>query len=56
MLSIPTASRVRMAVALGLPPDTPRMDIVRHAAQRMKHAAPIPPREIPTGPVMWLHL
>jgi UbiD family decarboxylase len=52
VLSIPTASRVRMAIALGLPPDTSRMDIVRHAAQRMRHAAPIPPQEVATGPVM----
>jgi UbiD family decarboxylase len=52
VLSIPTASRVRMAIALGLPPDTPKMEIVRHAAQRMKHAPPIPPKEVATGPVM----
>jgi UbiD family decarboxylase len=52
VLSIPTASRMRMAIALGLPPDTPKMEIVRHAAQRMKHAPPIPPKEIATGPVM----
>ncbi len=44
VLSIPTASRVRMAIALGLPPDTPKMEIVRHAAQRIKHAPPIPPQ------------
>src|SRR6478752_957543 len=52
VLSIPTASRRRMAIALGLPPDTPKMEIVRYAAQRMKHATPIPPKEVPTGPVM----
>jgi 4-hydroxy-3-polyprenylbenzoate decarboxylase len=52
VLSIPTASRMRMAVALGLPPDTPRMDIVKHAAQRMKNAPPIPPKAVETGPVM----
>jgi UbiD family decarboxylase len=52
VLSIPTASRVRMAIALGLPPDTPKMEIVRHAARRIKQAAPIPPREVDTGPVM----
>src|SRR5882672_9118087 len=50
VLSIPTASR--MAIALGLPPDTPKMEIVRHAAQRIKHAPPIPPKEVETGPVM----
>ena len=52
VLSIPTASRRRMAIALGLPTDTPKMEIVRHAATRIKHAAPIPPKEVETGPVM----
>jgi 4-hydroxy-3-polyprenylbenzoate decarboxylase len=52
VLSIPTASRMRMAIALGLSPDTPKMEIVRHAAQRIKHAPPIPPKEVETGPVM----
>jgi UbiD family decarboxylase len=52
VLSLPTGSRVRMAIALGLPPDTPKMEIVRHAAKRIKHAAPIPPREVESGPVM----
>ena len=36
VLSIPTASRRRMALALGLPPDTSKMDIVKYAARRMK--------------------
>jgi 4-hydroxy-3-polyprenylbenzoate decarboxylase len=52
VLSIPTASRVRMALALGLPPDTPKMEIVKYAANRLKHAKPIPPQEVETGPVM----
>jgi UbiD family decarboxylase len=52
VLSIPTASRRRMAIALGLDPDTPKMDIVKFAARRMKHATPIPPVEVRTGPVM----
>src|SRR5262245_40305834 len=52
VLSIPTASRRRMAIALGLPIDSPRMEIVRHAAQRIKHAPPIPPQEVASGPVM----
>ena len=42
VLIIPTASRRRMALALGLPPDTPKMEIVRHAASRIKHAAADP--------------
>jgi 4-hydroxy-3-polyprenylbenzoate decarboxylase len=52
VLSIPTASRRRMALALGLPPETERMEIVRYAAKRMKEAKPIPPVEVTTGPVM----
>src|SRR5437868_14994838 len=52
VLSIPTASRVRMALALGLPPDTPRMEIVKYAASRIKHATPIPPKQVENGPVM----
>src|SRR5712671_197662 len=52
VLSIPTASRVRMAIALGLPADTSKMEIVKYAANRIKHAKPIPPREVETGPVM----
>lgn len=52
VLSIPTASRVRMALALGLSPDTPRMEIVRDAARRMRQTKPIPPREVDSGPVM----
>lgn len=52
VLSIPTASRVRMALALGLPADTPRMEIVRNAARRMRQTKPIPPKEVESGPVM----
>ena len=52
VLSNPTASRVRMAVALNMPPDTPRMEIVRGASKNIKTSAPIPPREVETGPVM----
>src|ERR1035437_9828256 len=52
VLSIPTASRRRMALALGLPVDTPKMEIVKYAARRMKNSSPIPPREVATGPVM----
>ena len=52
VLSIPAGSRVRMCIALGLPTDTPKMEIVRHAAQRIKNAPPIPPKEVATGPVM----
>src|SRR5260370_7621406 len=52
VLSIPTASRVRMAIALGLPPDPPKMAIRRHAAQRLTHPPPLPPKALPTGPAL----
>jgi UbiD family decarboxylase len=52
VLSIPTASRKRMAIALGLPIDSTKMDIVRQAARKLKGTAPIPPKEVETGPVM----
>jgi 4-hydroxy-3-polyprenylbenzoate decarboxylase len=52
VLSIPTASRRRMALALGLPVDTPKMEIVKYAGRRLKNSPPIPPREVATGPVM----
>ena len=52
VLSLPTASRVRMAIALGLPPDTPRLDLLRHTLRRLRDAPAVPPREVATGPVM----
>ena len=52
VLSIPTASRKRVCIALGLPLDTPKMEIVRQAAKRLKGSKPIPPKEVETGPVM----
>src|SRR3954454_20191423 len=45
VLSVPTASRVRMCIALGLPVATPKMEIGRHPAMRMKNAPPLPPKE-----------
>jgi UbiD family decarboxylase len=52
VLSLPTASVRRMAVALGLPPETPRMEIVRKTATRIKNAPSIPPEEVESGPIM----
>src|SRR3954451_23387193 len=37
VLSIPIASKVRTCLALGIPTDTPKMEIVRHAANRIKN-------------------
>ncbi len=52
VLSIPTASRVRMNIVLGLPIDTPAMEIVRNTARRIRSTKPIPPREVADGPIL----
>lgn len=52
VLSLPVKSRRRTALALRLPPETPRMELVRLAASRIREAPPRPPREVETGPVM----
>ncbi len=52
VLSLPTGSRARMAVALGFPADTPKMEMVKSAAHRMKTSPLIPPRDVSSGPVM----
>lgn len=52
VLSLPMTSRVRTAVALRLPPDTPRMELVRQAADKVKSAQRLPPKETAGGPVM----
>jgi len=52
LLSLPMASRVRTAVALRLSPDTPRMELVRLAADKIRRAKYLPPVKVGTGPVM----
>jgi UbiD family decarboxylase len=52
VLSLPTGSRIRMAIALGFPVETSKMEMVRSAAGRMKTSPPIPPRVVASGPVM----
>ncbi len=52
VLSLPTGSRVRMALALGLPPETSKMEIVRYAAERISNAPPISPKIVNTGPIL----
>ncbi|MFD7103504.1 UbiD family decarboxylase [Streptomyces celluloflavus] len=42
----------RTAVALGLPRDTPKLDIVRAWKDLSKQLEPVPPVEVPTGPVL----
>jgi UbiD family decarboxylase len=46
------ASYKRSALALGLPLDRPKLELVRLAARKVQHVEPIPPIEVPTGPVM----
>lgn len=52
VLSLPVGSRVRLAVSLGLPPQSTRSEIVRYAARRIGQASEIAPKEIATGPLM----
>src|ERR687886_1965835 len=46
------ASYRRSALALGLPLDRPKLELVRLAARKVKSVQPIPPVEVNSGPVM----
>ncbi len=46
------ASYKRVAIALGLPPDKSKLELVRLAARKIKSSRPIPPQEIKNAPVM----
>ena len=46
------ASYKRTALALGLPLDKPRAELSELAARKMRAVEPIPPVEVPSGPVM----
>lgn len=46
------ASYKRGAVALGLPTDKSKLELVRLASRKVKAARPIPPQEVKSGPVM----
>ena len=52
ILSLPMTSRVRSALALRLPTDTPRLELVRLAAKKIRTSKHLPPVEIQSGPVM----
>lgn len=52
MLSLAYASYKRVALALGLPIDKSKLEVLRLATRKLKSAQPIPPREVDTGPVM----
>src|SRR5262245_16146412 len=46
------ASYKRQALALGLPPELPRSELSQLGRKKMREIQPIPPVEVPTGPVM----
>lgn len=52
VLSLPIATFKRTALALGIPPDLPKNEMNRAAADKFKQSTPIPPVEVETGPVM----
>ncbi len=52
VVSFTTESKKRAAFALGLPIDKPRSELQRLASEKIKAMKPIPPKEVPTGPVM----
>jgi 4-hydroxy-3-polyprenylbenzoate decarboxylase len=45
-------SATRAALALGLPLDRPKLELVRLAARKIRETRPIPPVEVASGPVM----
>lgn len=45
------ASYKRVAIALGLPPDKTKLELVRLAARKIKSSKPIPPQETKNSPV-----
>src|SRR5712691_11864893 len=51
-VSLFLASYKRFALALGLPVDKTRLELVRLAARKIKDVKPIPPVEVAKGPVM----
>ena len=52
VVSLLTASRKRAALALGLPTDKSKLELIRLAARKVMASQPIPPIEFSNGPVM----
>ncbi len=52
VLGLSFAAYKRVALALGLPPDKSKLELVRIAARKIRAAKPIPPREVSRAPVM----
>ena len=49
--SLPYAAYRRVALALGLPTDKSKLEILRLAARKVKNAEPIAPKEVGTSPL-----
>src|SRR5574341_2318910 len=49
--SLPYAAYNRVALALGLPTDKPKLELLRLAARKLKSARPIPPKEVSSSPL-----
>lgn len=52
VLSLPLASKKRTALVYGLSPDATKLQLVRQITDKIKGATPLPPVELPSGPIM----
>ncbi len=52
VVSLPIASRRRAALALGLPVEKTKLELLRLAASKLSDARPVPPVEVKSAPVM----
>lgn len=52
VVSLLLASYRRFALALGLPHDKSRLELIRLAARKLTAVRPLPPAQVPDGPVM----
>ncbi|MCZ6665042.1 MAG: UbiD family decarboxylase, partial [Gammaproteobacteria bacterium] len=52
VLSLPFGSAKRFALALGLPPDKSKLELVRLAANKIKNAKALPPTVVDHGPIL----
>lgn len=52
VVSLAVGSRRRAALALGLPTDKSKLDLVRMWTKKIKNTAPIPPRMVNTAPIL----
>src|ERR1041384_1588049 len=52
ILSLPYANYKRVALALGLPHEKSKWELVRLASRKIRSAKPIPPKEVTRAPIM----